>query len=283
MNNSILDIEVRLRRAERQGRISSVTALLALLAAFALSTRSPASAKNASSQMEAEITALHTTVAAQQNRLDVFDKLPFRLDGTNLWIEHVNVHIVDGGMKTISSSGLGNLIIGYNEPGGPRDIKIGRERAAQDQVILHKVDVRDGSHNLVLGSLNNYHGSGGIICGRDNQSDGNYACIIGGASNTISKGSFDIDDADGGPRIHHDYRGDFSVIVGGINNLVNCDSSAIFNGKRDTCHSVNCAIFGGADSIIYADTSNGGDRVVLGGPAAWNRGPNVIIAPTHLP
>ena len=42
---------------------------------------------------------------------------PLSVSGTDLTITGVNVHIVDGSGSTDSTSGLGNLIVGYNAPG----------------------------------------------------------------------------------------------------------------------------------------------------------------------
>ncbi len=90
--------------------------------------------------------------------------------GTNtlLTIKGVNVQIVDGMHKTSSTSGLGNLILGYNAAGN------------------NSGDVRTGSHNLILGDQNNYESYGGIVAGYNNTISGAYASVSGGTGNTAS-------------------------------------------------------------------------------------------------
>ncbi|MCP4133100.1 MAG: hypothetical protein GY754_19190 [bacterium] len=92
----------------------------------------------------------------------------------------VNVQIVSGSGYTIgvvdpwqsgTVNGLGNLIVGYNELG------------------MFSGDNRSGSHNIIIGIMNNYSSYGGIVAGTQNTISGQYASITGGSVN-IASGEF---------------------------------------------------------------------------------------------
>ncbi len=87
--------------------------------------------------------------------------------GPHIVFRGVNVHVQSGADTTAdTTSGLGNLIIGYNE-------------AAPAQV-------RTGSHNLVGGSQNGFSSYGGLVFGVGNKITGTYASVVGGENNTAS-------------------------------------------------------------------------------------------------
>jgi hypothetical protein len=96
------------------------------------------------------ITALQTQVQGLSARLAALEtKLTnVSVSGTDITISGANLHLTSGSGSTDGPvNGLGNLIIGYNElRGGPGDN-------------------RSGSHNLVVGSKNNYSSYGGFVGG----------------------------------------------------------------------------------------------------------------------
>jgi len=105
--------------------------------------------------------------------------------GPHWIIEGVNVHVRSGSGSTVdgclsrtpgfpnceSLTGLGNLIVGYNEEtpvrGFPRD-------------------VRTGSHNLVVGKWHSYNSFAGLVAGRQNRVTGAEASVTGGQNNEAS-------------------------------------------------------------------------------------------------
>jgi hypothetical protein len=89
--------------------------------------------------------------------------------GPHLIFKGVNVHVRSGSGTTVDSTGLGNLIIGYNE-------------TAQGGAALN----RTGSHNLVGGQLNSFSSSGGLVFGSNNRLFGRYAAILGGEQNNAT-------------------------------------------------------------------------------------------------
>ena len=89
--------------------------------------------------------------------------------GPNIVFKGANMHIISGLGATDDNqnpSGLGNLIIGYDEE-------------------ANEVD-RFGSHNLVIGRFNNFTKAafGGIVAGESNMISSQEASVTGG--NTAS-------------------------------------------------------------------------------------------------
>lgn len=83
----------------------------------------------------------------------------------------VNVHIRSGSGSTGDNgtpTGLGNLIVGYNEGPHPSQA-FGAGRM--------------GSHNIVGGTLNAFTSTGGLVLGSSNWINSQYATILGGENN----------------------------------------------------------------------------------------------------
>jgi len=95
-----------------------------------------------------EIAALQRLAAELSDRVASLEaKLAHvSVSGNDIFVTGANVHVVNGAGSTDAPNGLGNLIIGYNEP-----------RVDGDD--------RTGSHNLIVGSKNNYASYGGIVAG----------------------------------------------------------------------------------------------------------------------
>ena len=77
-----------------------------------------------------------------------------------------DVHVQNGHGSTDSNNGLGNLIIGYNEHVGSL--------------------IRNGSHNVVIGSDHSYSSYGGLVAGYSNTVSEAFASVSGGKNNTAS-------------------------------------------------------------------------------------------------
>src|SRR5262245_10182081 len=107
---------------------------------------------------------------AARKRLAALEyKLQYVSGGPNeIVITGANLRIVNGLGDTETTNGLGNLIVGYNEPRGV------------------EIDVRTGSHNVVVGSQNNFSSFGGLVIGLFNEISGEYASVSAGLLNTAS-------------------------------------------------------------------------------------------------
>ena len=82
-------------------------------------------------------------------------------------IAGANLRLVNGLQATATTNGLGNLLVGYNEP---------REGE----------NVQTGSHNVVVGQGHNFSSFGGLVVGRQNEISGAFAAVSGGFDNTAS-------------------------------------------------------------------------------------------------
>jgi hypothetical protein len=109
---------------------------------------------------------------------------PFSREQNEIFITGANLHIVNGLGRTDCGSednpipdcpnGLGNLIVGYNEPHAP---DLGP-------------NIRTGSHNVVVGSRHNFSRVGGLVVGDFNTISGAFASASGG-HNRMAAGDFD--------------------------------------------------------------------------------------------
>ena len=150
--------------------------------------------------------------------------------------------------STHRTNGLGNLIIGYQE-----------NRTDDGVGDTDDGNYRTGSHNLVVGAMNNYWSWGGLIVGARNSmggwlstvaggfnniANGEAAVVSGGDSNyaigraaTVSGGWGNSAEARGstvcGGGGNFAY-GEFSFIGGGRNNTANGDHSVVGGGSRNT-------------------------------------------------
>jgi hypothetical protein len=130
--------------------------------------------------------------------------------GDNIMFEAVNVQIVNGTGTTAGyPNSLGNLIVGYNE-------------------IRPVGNVRDGSHNIILGTRNNYSSFGGIVGGYWNTISGQYASIVGGDGNTAS--------------------GDYSSVSGGQLNQTSGLYSSVSGGRYNKASGEYSFVGGGGGS-----------------------------------
>lgn len=157
------------------------------------------------------------------------------------------------------TNGLGNLIIGYQE-----------ERFDDGVGDTDDGNYRTGSHNLVVGGMNNYWSWGGLVVGARNSvggwlstvaggynniANGEGATVSGGQSNyaigraaTVSGGWGNSAEARGstvcGGGGNFAY-GEFSFIGGGRNNTANGDHSVVGGGSRNTSNRDMGFVIGG--------------------------------------
>jgi len=120
------------------------------------------------STLQAQAADLETRTAGYQAFFDYVTVNPEDMNGLkgpHVIFTGVNVHVQSGfGLTDDPGSGLGNLIVGYNEDlfGSPRT----------------------GSHNLVVGAGHVYSSWGGFVAGFGNTISGPCASVSGGAGNT---------------------------------------------------------------------------------------------------
>jgi hypothetical protein len=192
------------------------------------------------------ISSLQTTVADHAARLQFVT-----VAGTEMFITGANVNIRDGSGFTSGTpasaqtnpTGLGNLIIGYNEPLSGAD--------------------RTGSHNLVIGPGHGYTSVGGLVAGFQNSISGPYSSVTGGAGNQAS--------------------GEWASVSGGINNVASYLYSSVSGGKSNTAMGSSSSVSGGLSNIASGDRSSvsGGVSNVASGDQSSVSGGASTVAGTN--
>jgi hypothetical protein len=203
----------------------------------------------------AEIVALQKEIAALQRQVNLIACNPalqlgpfVSVDpnpengvvGPNIVYKGANIHIISGSgntRKNDTSTGLGNLIIGYDE--APSNLVTGE---------------RSGNHNLVIGPNNKFSAkvSGGIVAGEFNSISREVHSILGGASNSV-----------GGPN---------ASILGGANNVVFFQFGTIVGGAENVSSGMGSTVLGG-----FNNTADGSFSVVVGGENNDNLGAGAVI------
>jgi hypothetical protein len=208
--------------------------------------------------LEARVAALEAKLAS------------VRVEGTDVYFEGVNVHVRDGSGSTLpvaalppngnvvqvpsNGSGLGNLIIGYNEPIGP--------------------DARDGQHNLVVGVGHSYATYASIVGGYNNTVQSHSSAALGGWLNeTDDAGAVAV----GGARNRATANG--AVAVGGEGNESDSQQTVSVGGEGNFVNANNAVVVGGLDNAIERDGERGDAAVIVGGEENEIAGRNDSEAP----
>jgi hypothetical protein len=181
-----------------------------------------------------------------------------RLAGPHLIIEGVNVHVQSGSGFTDdgcrgwmpgypnceSLTGLGNLIVGYNEP------KLLRDPPGP-------FNIRTGSHNLVLGRFHSYTSFAGFVAGLGNDITAAHASVSGGTDNWASGYASSICGGQGNVAsgfgsavtggISNRAEGGYSSVSGGSENLASGDVASVSGGHRNEASGLGASVSGGRD------------------------------------
>jgi hypothetical protein len=193
-----------------------------------------------------EIAALKQRLAQAEGKL-----VYVSVQGNDMFITGANLHIRNGlgstngnpadpravNLAQTTVNGLGNLIIGYNAPGG-----------------ISNESSRDGSHNLVVGDFNYYSSFGAIVAGRDNAALAPYASTLGGRTNRAEA--------------------EFSSVVGGAFNITDGSTAAILGGNANEASDIDATVCGGNGNQATARFSSvgGGSGVVQDDENGWSAG-----------
>jgi len=157
--------------------------------------------------------------------------------GPHVVFEGANVHVRSGQGNTGDlMTGLGNLIVGYNEDTGVSF-------------------PRTGAHNLVLGSRNGFSSYGGLVAGEINWVSGPWATITGGQWNEASGNHSSI--SGGADNMTTAY---VSSVSGGFVNHATNFAASVSGGRGNTAAGRHSSITGG-----YANRASGDDSAVGGG------------------
>jgi hypothetical protein len=210
----------------------------------------------------------------------------FSREQNEIFITGANLHLVNGLGSTDCTdeqfepipdcpNGLGNLIVGYNEP---REIELppeeGTDNSGEDP------NVRTGSHNVVVGQQHNFSRFGGIVVGVFNTISGDFAAVSGGSNNTASGVSASV--SGGGPGAdpildpggntasgehasvcgghHNGASGAASTVCGGAFNGASGEAATVCGGQNNGASNFAASVSGG-----LSNTASGFSSTVSGG------------------
>jgi hypothetical protein len=148
------------------------------------------------------------------------------LRGPHVIIEGANLHVRSGqGMTGFpvcpgtcqTRSGLGNLIVGYNE------------------LPYMEAPRRGGMHNLIVGPEHEYTGTGNFVAGRHNSVWNRGTSITGGIDNVA--------------------RGSYSSVSGGRENVATGFAASV-SGGRENAASGHAASVSGGEGRVASDEFN---------------------------
>jgi len=230
---------------------------------------------------EASEYALSTQITALINRINELENKTQFIDvvGTSMKITGANLSILSGSGATDGAiNGLGNLVVGYNEP------------------IVGAETLRSGSHNIIVGSEHSYSNYGGLVAGQKNTISGSFSSVTGGWQSIASGNHSSIGGGESNKSVgerssitggHYNITsGLYSVVVGGGNNSIidgneaYADYSVVVGGYRNTTgDGVDSNI--GIHSVIVAGYNNntkGDAAVVVGGLQNHADGSRAIVS-----
>jgi len=198
------------------------------------------------SALEQRLEVLEEYIAALQHCLSVdMDSDAAVFSGCNVYVQSGSGSTNDdedgtlGGEGGGALTGLGNLIVGYDEDDG--------------------ASVKDGSHNLVVGSYHSYTSYGGFVVGFENTVSAPGAAVSGGYMNVARN---DYASVSGG--YHNEASNQGSSVVGGTYNTASGNQSTVTGGTWNTAGGHLSVVSGGENNSINS-TTDGMYSVISGG------------------
>jgi hypothetical protein len=202
-------------------------------------------------RLEAQVAALEVALGRAQEVLKfvrVESDSINGLAGPHWIVEGANVHVrsgsgsTDDGCGTNSDcpglAGLGNLVVGYNEPSLSNDTR------------------RTGSHTLIVGPYHGYTSYGGFVAGFGNTVSGISTSISGGAANSATGIGSSVC---GG--LVNVASGVYSSVSGGESNTAVGSRSSVSGGWGSSAEGLGSSVSGGGGNIAEGDWSSVGGGV----------------------
>ena len=214
------------------------------------------------SSTEGLVSALRCITGVEEGELN-------GMKGPHLLIEGCNVHIRSGSGSTDDGTldesgtltGLGNLVIGYNETPEVTGLPLGPED-------------RSGSHNLLIGRGHRFLTFGGFVAGAFNMVSGREASVSGGVVNEASGDRASVsggenNEASGEKASVNGCEGNLasgieSSISGGLNNEATNNHASVSGGLTNRALGPNSTVSGGVDNEAignFSTVSGGADNI----------------------
>jgi hypothetical protein len=257
------------KRHEHEDNDKEIRAEIAALKAQVADLQNQVSSlQTSNATLQSQLTAVQSNHALLLGPFVTVDPNPkIGVRGPNIIFSGANIHIVSGSGSTNDNgnrTGLGNLIIGYDEDPGMAPVPAFPPLKPGD---------RGGSHNLVIGRWHRFTQAafGGFIAGEanfimnegasvsggfTNTASGVLASVTGGQDNTAS--GFQASVTGGQANVAS---GEFASVSGGASNTARGFlGSAVSGGSGNTASGNYASVSGGHLNISSADGS-----IVLGG------------------
>jgi hypothetical protein len=217
--------------------------------------------------LQAQVTALTATVNSQAVQIANLQQITQYMSVDNSTINglagpHVifsgaNVHIESGAGATNdngSLTGLGNLVIGYNE------------------MVFNSSAQRGGSHNLIVGPEHTYSSYGGLVAGWYNAVTAAFTSVSGGEQNIASGGAASVCGGAGNLA-----NGNYASVSGGVSNTASGLYGSVSGGGGNIASGIYASVSAGAGNIAsgnYGSVSGGGANTAVGEYASVSGGQN---------
>jgi hypothetical protein len=253
--------------------------------------------KTAVDDNQAQITALNARIAALEAQLANVAALTAHLSlqtvngHPTVRVTAANLQVVNGEGSTDQTNGLGNLIVGYDEArpdSGPQTCSraiangIRSQTACSDGGGTWATNHKSGSHNLILGTKNNYSSYGGAIFGTGNALTDAYASVTGGQNN-VAGGP--LSSVTGGSTNYA--WGFYSSVTGGAFNQATSEGAGVAGGYSGLATGSFAAISGGNSNLAtgqyssiaggFSNQSPGNTSAVGGGTGNVASGPSSTV------
>jgi hypothetical protein len=235
LEDEVRHVQRRLRRWRQLAGIVLVLALVCLLQPWGLAAQVPGEDPERTFW---QLVNLWGRVRALEHTLTHVTSVTGAGGLPEVRITGANLRLVNGQRATATTNGLGNLLVGYNEP---------REGE----------NVRTGSHNMVVGQGHNFSSFGGLVVGRQNEIRGAFAAVSGGFDNTASGDSAAVC---GG--IFNRASGSTAAVSGGFDNTASGSGAAVCGGDGNTASGGASVVTGG-----HGHTADGHAAAISGGEA----------------
>jgi len=253
----------------------------ALLAVSGTASAGPPANKPGSLQQR--IMELEATVAALEERLAASTVLG--LDGyleldtsdpsrPTARFSGVNLQVVNGvGSGSDTPNGLGNVIVGYDEPYTPLDEDEYESVCAlgtnPDQVSceqnghLWAQQHKSGSHNLVIGPGHRYSWKYGVVAGLNNTINNEASSVIGARYSLAQGWRAVVTGGSSNRAIGHQ-----SAVLGGWGNLATGPASKVSGGVHNSATEQGATVSGGNWNLAsgFNSSVSGGTENTAAGP-----------------
>jgi trimeric autotransporter adhesin len=178
-------------------------------------------------------------------------------DGRDIFVDGANLHIRNGAGGTRTSNGVGNLVLGYDEPVDSYAFYDTTGTGVEQQGGSQKT----GSHNLVIGDGHSYTSFAGIVAGRNNRGTGAYATITAGEANIARGAGASVS---GGSR--NLAKGSLAAVSGGLDNDATGDNASVSGGAANVASGARASVLAGsgnsAEGPESAIVSGSGNRAI---------------------